>query len=121
MKTFEELVEGIKELKKRGFIKTHRSGNTGIGKTLEDLLGIKENNFPGPDGITTELKSARKNSKSMLTLFTKSPDPHGINSKLLKNFGYPGENGKLHLHSTINALEFNTLKGKTGFKIEIKD
>ena len=36
MKTFEELVEGIKELKKRGFIKTHRSGNTGIGKTLED-------------------------------------------------------------------------------------
>ena len=120
MKTFDELVEGIKELKKRGFIKTHRSGNTGIGKTLEDELGIEENNFPGPDGITTELKSARKNSKSMLTLFTKSPDPHGINSKLLKNFGYPGENGKLHLHSTINALEFNTLKGKTGFKIEIK-
>ena len=121
MKTFDELVEGIKELKKRGFIKTHRSGNTGIGKTLEDLLGIEENNFPGPDGITTELKSARKNSGSMLTLFTKSPDPPGINSKLLKNFGYPGENGKLHLHSTINALEFNTLKGKTGFKIEVKD
>ena len=121
MKTFDQLVEEIKKLKKIGFIKTHRSGNTGIGKTLEDLLGIKENNFPGPDGITTELKSARKNSKSMLTLFTKSPDPHGINSELLKNFGYPGENGKLHLHSTINALEFNTLKGKTGFKIEIKD
>ena len=121
MKTFDQLVEEIKKLKKIGLIKTHRSGNTGIGKTLEDELGIEENNFPGPDGITTELKSARKNSKSMLTLFTKSPDPHGINSKLLKNFGYPGENGKLHLHSTINALEFNTLKGKTGFKIEIKD
>ena len=121
MKTYEVLLERLKKLKKRGFVKTHRSGNTGIGKTLEDLLGIEENNFPGPDGITTELKSARKNSKSMLTLFTKSPDPHGINSKLLKNFGYPGENGKLHLHSTINALEFNTLKGKTGFKIEIKD
>ena len=69
MKTFDELVDGIKELKKRGFIKTHRSGNTGIGKTLEDELGIEENNFPGPDGITTELKAARKNSKSMLTLF----------------------------------------------------
>ena len=62
MKTYEVLLEGLKELKKRGFVKTHRSGNTGIGKTLEDLLGIKENNFPGPDGITTELKSARKNS-----------------------------------------------------------
>ena len=121
MKTFEELVDGIKELKKRGFIKTHRSGNTGIGKTLEDELGIEENNFAGPDGITTELKSGRKNSPSMLTLFTKSPDPHGINSKLLKSFGYPGTNGKLHLHSTVNSLEFNTLKGKTGFKIEIKN
>ena len=121
MKTFDELVDGIKELKKRGFIKTHRSGNTGIGKTLEDELGIEENNFPGPDGITTELKSARKNSKSMLTLFTKSPDPHGINSELLKSFGYPGTNGKLHLHTTVNAVEFNTLKGKTGFKIEITE
>ncbi|MBN19068.1 MAG: glycosyl hydrolase [Chloroflexi bacterium] len=121
MKTFDELVEGIKELKERGFVKTHRSGNTGIGKTLEDLLGIEENNFPGPDGIITELKSGRKNSKSMLTLFTKSPDPYGINSELLKNFGYPGTNGKLHLHSTVNALEFNTLKGKTGFKISIED
>ena len=121
MKTFDQLVEEIKKLKKIGFIKTHRSGNTGIGKTLEDELGIEENNFPGPDGITTELKSARKNSKSMLTLFTKSPDPHGINSELLKSFGYPATNGKLHLHTTVNAVEFNTLKGKTGFKIEIKD
>ena len=50
MKTFDELVEGIKELKERGFVKTHRSNDTGIGKTLEDLLGIKENNFAGPDG-----------------------------------------------------------------------
>ena len=121
MKTFEELVEGLKELKKRGFVKTHRKDDTGIGKTLEDELGIEENNFPGPDGITTELKSGRRNSSSMLTLFTKSPEPRGINTKLLKSFGYPGEKGKLHLHTTVNALEFNTLKGKAGFKIEIAD
>ena len=89
MKTFEELVEGLKELKKRGFVKTHRKDDTGIGKTLEDELGIEENNFPGPDGITTELKSGRRNSSSMLTLFTKSPEPRGINTKLLKSFGYP--------------------------------
>ena len=100
MKTFDELVDGIKELKKRGFIKTHRSGNTGIGKTLEDELGIEENNFPGPDGITTELKSARKNSKSMLTLFTKSPDPHGINSEVVKKFWIPGRKWKIT--STFN-------------------
>ena len=62
----------------------------GIGKTLEDLLGIKENNFPGPDGITTELKSARKNSKSMLTLFTKSPDPTWNKFKVIKKFWISG-------------------------------
>ena len=39
--------DSIQELKKRleairdmGFVKTHRAGSTGIGKTLEDLLGI---------------------------------------------------------------------------------
>ena len=39
--------DSIKELKKRleaikdmGFVKTHRAGGTGIGKTLEDLLGM---------------------------------------------------------------------------------
>ena len=45
MKTFDELVEGIKEIKDCGFVKTHRADDTGIGKTLEDLLGIKENNL----------------------------------------------------------------------------
>ncbi len=63
-----------------GWIKTHRSGNTGIGKTLEDLLGITENNIQGPDFGSYELKSGRINSNSMLTLMTKSPEPRGINS-----------------------------------------
>ena len=115
MKTFEELVDGIKELKERGFVKTHRSDDTGIGKTLEDLLGIKENNFAGPDGEDTELKAARKNSSSMLTLFTKAPSPRGTNSKLRKAYGYPDENfaPKLCLHTTITSTEFNS----QGFKI----
>lgn len=62
---FNEFVEKLKEIKDRGFIKTHRAGNTGIGKTLEDLLGIEENNIPTPNCITAELKSARKNFGSM--------------------------------------------------------
>ena len=70
MKTYDEMILGLKALKEKGFVKTHRAGDTGIGKTLEDLLGIEENNIPGPDGEDTELKAARKNSPSMLTLFT---------------------------------------------------
>ena len=88
MHRYYKLLEKLKEVKKQGFLKTHRSGNTGIGKTIEDLLGIEENNVPGPDGGSVELKSARKNSTSMLTLFTKNPGPKGANPQLLKKFGY---------------------------------
>lgn len=118
-----DLTDKLQGIKSSGFVKTHRTGNTGIGKTLEDLLGIDENNIPGPDGEMVELKSARKEAKSMLTLFTKSPLPPAANSVLLRKFGYPSKrgNGKKELHTTVNALDFNTLKGKPGMKVEIKD
>lgn len=121
MKNYAELILDLKDIKEMGFIKTHRSGNTGIGKTLEDLLGIEENNFAGPNGYQTELKSSRKRSLSMLTLFTKSPMPKKTNSKLLEKFGYISNNGKKGLHTTVNAVERNTLRGKEGFKIDIHD
>lgn len=105
-----------------GYIKTHRAGNAGIGKTLEDLLGITENNVPGPNAAMIELKSARKNVLSMLTLFTKSPYPPKTNSVLLERFGYKSERGndRKELHTTVNAKEFNTIKGSPGFKIDIQ-
>lgn len=123
MRRYEELLLSLKEIKSKGFVRTHRSGNTGIGKTLEDLLGIDENNVPGPDGEMVELKSARKDSNSMLTLFTKSPLPAKANAVLLQKFGYPSRRGnhKNELHTTVNALAFNNLKGKPGFKVDICD
>lgn len=123
MRSYSELVEKLKEVKNLSFIKTHRAGNTGIGKTLEDLLGINENNVPGPDGEMVELKSARKNSKSMLTLFTKSPLPAKANSILLQKYGYPSRRGnhKSELHTTVSTLAFNNLRGKPGFKVDVSD
>ena len=119
---YNELIQRLKAIKEMGYIKTHRAGNTGIGKTLEDLLGIEENNIPGPNAAMIELKSARKNAKSMLTLFTKSPLPPKANSVLLERFGYESARGneRKELHTTVNAMEFNTLKGKPGFKIDIQ-
>jgi len=119
--TFEEIIEKLKKIVEMGYIKTHKPGDAGIGKTLEDLLGIPENNFPSPNGIKTELKSARKGTKSMLTLFTKSPLPKKANSELLTRFGYESKkgNGEKKLHTTLNAISYNTLKGKPGLKIAI--
>lgn len=119
---YDGLIKKLKVAKKLGYIKTHRAGNTGIGKTLEDLLRITENNIPGPNAAMIELKSARKNASSMLTLFTKAPLPLKANSILLERFGYKYSRGnkRKKLHTTVNAKEFNMLKGKSGFKIGIQ-
>ncbi len=121
--SYSELIERLKAIKKMGYIGTHRTGNAGIGKTLEDLLGITENNIPGPNAAMIELKSARKNVSSMLTLFTKSPLPARVNSVLLQRFGYMFSRGnkRKELHTTVNAIKYNRLRGKSGFKIDIKE
>jgi len=118
-----ELIEKLKAIKEMGYVKTHRTGTTGVGKTLEDLLGIVENNVPGPNAEMIELKSARKNVGSMLTLFTKSPLPRKANSVLLQRYGYESARGnkRKELHTTVNATGYNQLKGIPGFKIEIHE
>lgn len=106
------LKKELQRIKNLGFIPTHRSGDTGIGKTLEDLLNIKENNIPLHDiqGVA-ELKAYRKNAKSMLTLFTLEPLPKGgdRDRMLLDNFGYSKrDNGRLkELHSTLSCKRYN--------------
>lgn len=121
--SLEEFIEEMKKIKEEGFIKSHRKGPTSIGKTLEDLLGIKENCIPTPDLGTVELKSTRLNSSSMLTLTTKSPDIRGANSWLRDNYGYKTtESKKLNpnikiLHSTINGINFNKLHGVPYLKL----
>jgi hypothetical protein len=84
----DEFLVKFKEIKAKGFIESHRTDDTGIGKTLEDLVGIKENCVAGPDFDIYELKSKRKLTSSMMTLFTKVPQPKGANQVLLDAFGY---------------------------------
>lgn len=121
--TYEELVERLRELKKKGYVRTHRRGDTGIGKTLEDLLGIEENNVPGPNAKMLELKSARKGSASMLTLFTKSPLPRTkAISELVKKFGYPSpKDGRKILHATLRATAFTSIKGRRTLTVGVND
>lgn len=105
--TIDDFIKRFNEIKAMGWIRTHRAGNTGVGKTLEDLLGIEENNIQGPDFGTYELKSGRINSNSMLTLITKSPEPKGSNKKLVEKFGYYSDDArdseKKVLHTTLKA------------------
>jgi hypothetical protein len=68
--TIAEFSEKFEEIKKRGFVPSLRKGPTGIGYTLETLLGIKENNNDAPDIEGVELKAHRQNSNNLITLFT---------------------------------------------------
>lgn len=104
--TLNDFIWEYKKIVGMGWITTHRSGPTGIGKTLEDLLDITENNFDGPDFGDYELKSCRLNSNSMLTMFTKTPQPRGAANTLRETFGYSSDaydNDEKVLHATLSA------------------
>ena len=121
-KNLDEFCKRFVEIKKQGWIKTHRSGATGIGKTLEDLLGIEENNNNNPDFENYELKAMRTNANSMLTLFTKTPSPAKINTTLLDMYGFTTENysnNKKVLHATLFINRMTRLDG-TGKSLTIK-
>ena len=68
--------------------RTHRKGPTGIGKTYEDLVGIKENNNEDSDLSDAEIKCKRIKSKASTTLFTKRPDSYEMDlGEVIKKYG----------------------------------
>ena len=68
-----EILQKIQDISDRGFIKTKKSGDTGIGYTLETLLNIQANSSKAPDFKGIEIKSLRKrNNKG--TLLSMVPD-----------------------------------------------
>ena len=83
----EEFKEDFEKVRKAGFIESHRTHNTGIGKTFEDLVNVVENNKQEVDYLNElELKSSRELSKSMITLFTKVPShPPKANTLLTRS------------------------------------
>lgn len=90
--TKESLIDRLKEIKEMGWVKNGREGNCGgIGNTLEDLLGIQENNLPIPNAAEWELKCRRINTSSLVTLFHMEPSPIALKfvpQILLPNYGW---------------------------------
>ena len=117
-------VENFEKVRDMGFVKSHRAHNTGIGKTLEDLMGIEENNDAIPDFGDIEIKAQRKMAGSYVTLFTKSPShPKSANSILRDNFGEENEdNPELKkLHVSMFSSHYSNTYGKWGFRLRPSD
>ncbi len=77
--TKEALIKELKKIRDMGWIPNARPGNSGgVGNTLEDLLGIEENNLPIPNASEWELKCQRANTTSLITLFHMEPSPRAL-------------------------------------------
>lgn len=111
-----ELLGLLREIGRRGFIRTQRAGDTGIGYTLETLLGIAANSSRAPDFKGIELKAKRSRAgtgRNRSTLFSKVPNwklsPVGSAVGLLDRRGYIDKDGRLALYHTLSATEPNSL------------
>ena len=62
------MLNKLKIISKKGFVKSEVNSDTGIGRTIESLLGIEMNSSKAPDYKGIELKSfrdARNNRKGL--------------------------------------------------------
>ena len=90
--TKKELIQKLKDIAGMGWVPNTRHGNDGgVGNTLEDLLGIEENNLPIPNAAEWELKTQRAHTASLTTLFHFEPSPQAlrlVTRVLLPNYGW---------------------------------
>ena len=132
-----ELKEKLSDINRMGYIVSLRKGNTGIGYTLETLLGVVENNLRSPDlgtielketslGVAEdnvrysdlrniELKSRRIKSTSLLTMFTFNDSIWKIEQEeLIKQYGYY-KDGRWALYTTAKNKPNNR-----GFYVKVE-
>lgn len=117
----EELIEKLKEIQDMEWLPNARHGNSGgVGNTLEDLLGIEENNLPIPNAAEWELKCQRIKTSSLTTLFHIEPSPRAVKfvpKILLPLYGWKHKNiaGEMSFRQTLNAATYTD----RGFKINL--
>lgn len=141
---FEEFKKIFEKVKNKGWIKSLRKGDTGIGYTFETLIGKKEENLPISDYGAIEIKTTRKYSRKRIHLFSAVPDGDylfpikrildtlgypdkeqpkykvfqmGFNGKSFSNIGYY-KKGIIKINYNQKKIDFVVLKSN-GYNIEI--
>jgi hypothetical protein len=98
-----EVINKLRQIRDRGYVESMRKGSTGIGYTFETLFGLRENNIPIPDiGGRVEIKTIRKDSQSLITLFTFNRGVWHINQRdIVNRYGYIDEKGRKAFKNTV--------------------
>src|SRR3989344_460170 len=124
--TKQQLIAKLKEISAMGWIPNARRDNHGgIGNTLEDLLGIAENNLPIPNAAEWELKTQRLATTSLTTLFHMEPSPRAVgfvSQIFLPKYGWKHkEAGTAYSDGEMSFRQ--TIGGRTpsdrGFKVKV--
>tara|TARA_R100000808_G_C2128727_1_gene138382 strand:- start:321 stop:1049 length:729 start_codon:yes stop_codon:yes gene_type:complete len=110
----------LKDVSREGYVTSLRKGNTGIGYTLETLLGIEENNDSGADiDGSIELKAKRKFSRAKTTNFTQSPIWKRPIRSVVKEYGWPDKDNpeRINLYTSLKYRN----KSPQGLFVDIED
>jgi hypothetical protein len=107
----DELLSKLNLIHGMGFVDTVTRGDTGIGMTLERLLGIPPNADKIPDYRGIEIKATRKRigSQNRVNLFTQVPNWKKSKlsaQEILDIYGYM-KDGRKQLYVTVNAANPN--------------
>lgn len=115
-----ELLNKLKVISNKGFVKSDVNSDTGIGRTIESLLGIEMNSSKAPDYKGIELKSFRDARNNRKGLFGKTPNWNLSKFKsrveILDAFGY-WEAGIFRLYNTMRG----TGRNAQGLILRIED
>jgi hypothetical protein len=119
--TKDELISKLIKVRELKWIPNARPGNVGgVGNTLEDLLGIDENNLPIPNAAEWELKCQRIDTPSLTTLFHMEPSPRALRfvpKILLPLYGWHHQTipGEMSFRQTISGLS----RSDRGFRVVV--
>ncbi len=99
----DEFKTAFRSLRYEGWIRSLRRGPTGVGHTLEQRLGLSENNIGHPDLGEIELKDHRLKTSSLVTLFTFNRKAWKMKPlEAIKEFGTYDENNRLGMYFTLS-------------------
>lgn len=109
-----ELLSKLRKIAARGPIPTCVNADTGVGRTLETLLGIPMNSKKSPDYKGIELKASRKKIKgkeNRVNLFAQVPNWHLSTLKssraIAERYGYDCPDCR-KLYCTVSASKSNS-------------
>jgi MvaI/BcnI restriction endonuclease family len=110
-----ELLQHFDRVKEMGWIKSLRTGDTGVGYTFETLIGLQENNRQEADfkGIEIKCKQKKegKTQSGKINLFQLGPVwREKISSKeRIEQIGVIAENGRFACYSQLTTTPNNLL------------